>query len=57
MYSKIVIYSQVGGTDNGGLQCSPPPNLPAAKLTSQGDAHVRTSVQIKFLCYPLTIHY
>ena len=26
---------------------------PAAKFTSQGDAHVRTNAQIKFLYYPL----
>ena len=26
---------------------------PAAKFASQGDAHVRTKAQIKFLQYPL----
>ena len=35
---------------------TPPPqkkiNYPAAKVTSQGDAHVRTNAQIKFLYYP-----
>ena len=56
MYSKIVIYSKVVGTYNGGLQCPHPPNPQAAKLTSQGDARVRTSAQIKFLCYPLTVY-
>ena len=29
------------------------PKPPAAKLTSQGDAHVRTNAQIKFLYYSL----
>ena len=56
MYSKIVINSKVVGTYNGGLQCPHPPNPQAAKLTSQGDARVRTSAQIKFLCYPLTVY-
>ena len=28
----------------------------AAKFTSQGDAHVRTNAQIKFLYYPLSYH-
>ena len=30
-----------------------PPPLPAAKFASQGDAHVKTDAQIKFLYYPL----
>ena len=30
---------------------TPPP--PAAKFASQGDAHVKTDAQIKFLYYPL----
>ena len=30
---------------------TPPP--PAAKFASQGDAHVKTDAQIKFLSYPL----
>ena len=30
---------------------TPPP--PAAKFVSQGDAHVKTDAQIKFLYYPL----
>ena len=32
---------------------SPPPNPPATKFASQGDAHVITDIQIKFLYYPL----
>ena len=31
----------------------PPPPPPAAKFASQGDAHVKTDAQIKFLYYPL----
>ena len=34
----------------------PTPNTAAAKLTSQGDAHMRTDTQIKFLYYPLNIY-
>ena len=55
MHSKI---GGGGGWGEGGNErlqhphC--PPNLPAAKFTSQGDAHVRTNAQIKFLYYPLT---
>ena len=30
-----------------------PPNPPAAKFVSEGDAHMRTDAQIKFLYYPL----
>ena len=37
----------------GSLQRPLPPNPPAAKFTSQGDAPVRTDAQIKFLYYPL----
>ena len=33
------------------LHPQPPP--PAAKFASQGDAHVKTDAQIKFLYYPL----
>ena len=36
---------------------SPPKKTPAAKFASQGDAHVRTDAQIKFLYYPLVIKY
>ena len=47
-----MIYSEIGG---GGLtaQSLQPP---AAKFQSQGDAHMRTNAQIKFLYYPLK-HY
>ena len=51
-----------GGWGRGAYNTSPPPppppkkkkqqNYPAAKFTSQGDAHVRTDAQIKFLYYP-----
>ena len=48
-----MIYSIRGG---GGLQhglTAPPPNPPAAKFASQGDAPMRTDTQIKLLYYPL----
>ena len=39
------------------LQGTPPPpshpNYPAAKFASQGEAHMRTDTQIKFIYYPL----
>ena len=44
MYSKIVIYPPH------------PKKKLAAKFASQGDAHVRTDAQIKFLYY-LYLHY
>ena len=40
-----------GWGGGGGLQqgiAASPSNLPAANFSSQGDAHVRTDVQIKF---------
>ena len=49
-----VIYSEIGG--GGSLKrglTAPTSNPPAAKVASQGDAHVRTDTQIKFLYYPL----
>ena len=49
-----MIYSITGG--EGRLQrglTAPPPNPPAAKFASQGDAPVRTDTQIKLLYYPL----
>ena len=53
IYNKIVIYSQISA-DSSGLEHPPPPppNSLAAKFTSQGDAHMRTDAQIKFLYYP-----
>ena len=44
-----MIYSKIGGWD-----CKCPPPSPTAKFASQGDAHMRTDPQIKFLYYPLT---
>ena len=38
---------------NGGLTALPSPLPAAAKFASQGDAHMRTNTQIKFLYYPL----
>ena len=32
---------------------TPPPNPPAARFASEGDAHMRTNTQIKFQYYPL----
>ena len=49
-----VIYSEIGG--GGSLKrglTAPTSNPPAAKVASQGDAHVRTDTQIKFLYYAL----
>ena len=56
IYSKI----GVGGAYNGVLKCPPPHPLPSQKtltvtFASQGDAHMRTDAQIKFLYYPLTL--
>ena len=54
MYSKILIYSKLGGAwkGGGGLQHHSPKTPSAAKFASQGDAHVRMNAQIKFLYYP-----
>ena len=48
-----MIYNKIGG--GGGLTAGSysAPNPSAAKFASQGDAHVRTDAQIKFLYYPL----
>ena len=51
-----VIYSKIGGF-TAGAYSTPPPNPPAAKFASQGDAHVRTNTQIKFMYYPLHIEH
>ena len=53
MYSKIGLLI-AGAYSTPPLPHPPPPNLPAAKFASQGDAHMRTITQIKFLYYPLT---
>ena len=51
MHSKIVIYSKWGrGYRDLPL---PPPNPPAAKFASEGDACVGADTQIKFLYYTL----
>ena len=45
------------GWGGGGYSASPPlppKKNPAAKFASQGDAHVRTDAQSKFLYYPLS---
>ena len=34
-----------------------PPKPPAANFVSQGDAHMRTEAQIKFLYYPLPMFF
>ena len=44
-----MIYSERGG---GGLTAHSLQS-PAAKFQSQGDAHMKTNAQIKFLYYPL----
>ena len=35
----------------------PTPKPPAANFVSQGDAHMRTEAQIKFLYYPLPMFF
>ena len=63
IYSKIVVCVRVrvrvwGITLQPGLAAPPPPpppNPPAAKFASQGDVHVRTEAQIKFLYYPVIV--
>ena len=45
-----------GGLPAGAVSAPSPPTPPpppAAKFASQGDAHVKTDAQIKFLYYPL----
>ena len=45
-----MIYRKSGGGRAYSVSPLPPPsNSPAAKFASQGDAHVRTDAQIKFL--------
>ena len=52
-----MIYSKIGW---GGLTVPPAPlkkkTLPTAKFPSQGDAHMRTDAQIKFLYFPLSVY-
>ena len=52
IYSKIVIYSKIGGAYTAPFLL-PIQIPPAAKFASQGDAHVRSDTQMKFLYYPL----
>ena len=52
---KIQFWEERGG---GRLQwgfTTLPPNPPAAKFASQGDARMRTDAQINFLHYPLVL--
>ena len=46
----------MGGGGGAPAPYSAPPSLdpPAAKFASQGDAHMGTDAQIKFLYYPLS---
>ena len=48
-----MIHSKTGGGGGGFTAPSSPPPPPTEKFASQGDAHERTDVQIKFLYYPL----
>ena len=52
------LYSSKADWIIGDLKLPPtPPHPPlAAKFSSQGDAHVRTDAQVKFLYYPLACH-
>ena len=58
-----MIYSKKGGLTVRAYSAPPPPphpptpknqKKPAANFASQGDTHVRTDAQIKFLRYPLS---
>ena len=43
-----MIYGKIVGGELTAGAYTPSPNLPAAKLTSQGDAHMRTNAQINY---------
>ena len=53
-----MIHSKIGGLTVRAYAGGPPPfqkkKNPAANFASQGDTHVRTDAQIKFLRYPLS---
>ena len=53
IYRKIVIYGKIRGAYNAPPS---PANPAAAKFASQGDVHVKTDTQIKFLHYPLRVN-
>ena len=55
MYSKKVGVCLQGTPPPRAPPPPPPshPNSPAAKFASQGEAHMRTDTQIKFIYYPL----
>ena len=57
MYSKIGGIGVVRGELITRSYRAPPPlpKPPAATFASQGDDHLRTDAQIKFLYYPLTV--
>ena len=54
-----MIYNKIGGRGElikGSYSAHLyPRNPPAAAFASQGDAHLRTDAQIKFLYFPLTV--
>ena len=54
IYSKIVIYGKIKGAYSA--RSPLPANPSAAKFTSQGNVHVRTDAQIKFLYYSLQVN-
>ena len=57
IYSKIVIYGKIRGVYSAPSPSLSPGNPSAAKVVSQGNVHVRTDVQIKFLYYPFVSRY
>ena len=54
IYCKIVIYGKIRGAYSAHSPFSPNPST--AKFASQGNVHVRTDAQIKFLYYPLRVN-
>ena len=52
IYYKIVIYGKIRGAYSAPF----PPNPSAANFASQGNVHMRTDAQIKFLYYPLRVN-
>ena len=57
IYSKIVIYGKIRRAYSASSPSRSPGNPSAAKVASQGNVHVRTDAQIKFLYYPFVSTY
>ena len=52
----IVIYREIRGAYSGPSLSPSPTNPSSAKFASQGNVHLRTDSQIKFLYYPLRVN-